>query len=409
MIDYEYRAKDTKTGQIVHANVKADSPEAAAKLLAKQNLFTLDVKPAGQGGVIAQGLLSVFGNRVSFKERVLFTRQLATLINAGLPLSRALRTAQEQVQGKALNKALTSVVASVEGGQTLSQSFAQYPSIFNNVYVAMVAAGETSGSLDKALDRLALQQEKDAAIMSKIRGAMIYPLIVLVLIFALVIMMMVTVVPQVAKLFTDLRKPLPLATQILVGISNLTLKFWWLIPIILFAMVAGIRNIMKTEKAQYRLDQFKLKVPLFGPIFHKLYMARFTRTLSSLISSGVPLLQALETTRKAVGNRMVAADVSLAIEDVKSGGSLAKSLEQAPHFLKLVPQMAKIGEESGELDSMLERAAVYYEDEVDQAVKDLSTTLEPVMMVFLGIIVVGVLAATLGPVYSLVGSGDLAK
>jgi type IV pilus assembly protein PilC len=404
MIDYAYKAKINATGEIVSANVKAESPEAAARLLMKQNMFPLEIKEG-----TSDNIMSHIGihRKVSMKQRVLFTRQLSTLISAGLPLARALRTAGEQVSDKRFKLVIEDIVTSVEGGSSLGDAFGKHPDIFSTIYVSMIAAGETSGTLDKALLRLATQLEKDSAVVGQIRSAMIYPIIVLVLILGIVILMVTSVVPQVAGLYASLHKGLPLPTKVLMGASSFLTHDWLLVILVVVAAFFGQRAWLKTEKAKYLIDGFKLKVPVFGVLFRKVYMARFARTMHTLLASGIPMLQAMATTRDAVGNRLVAEDVDVAIGQVRGGKSLSEALEPSKHFLKLVPQMSKIGEESGAIDDMLERTAVYFEDEVDEAVKNLSTTIEPVMMVVLGGIVALVLAAVLGPVYSLVGSGSI--
>lgn len=404
MIDYSYKAKNTATGEIVEANVKAESPQAAAKLLSKQQLFPLDIKPKQDTDLLAKIGLK---RSVSAKDRILFTRQLATLINAGLPLSKAMHSVQDQISHQAFKEIIGEIEASIEGGSSLSEAFAQYPKVFNEIYIALVAAGETSGSLDKALTRLADQQEKDAIIVGKIRSALIYPAIVLVIIVGVIIMMVVTVVPQVASLYSDLHKALPLPTQFLMWLSSFITNFWWAILIALG--IAGFfgRSALKTDNSRTILDRFKLNVPIFGKIMKKIYMARFARTMSTLLASGIPMLQALDTTRRAVNNRFVQADLDVAITSVRGGKSLSQALEPAKNFLPLVPQMIGIGEESGAIDEMMGRVASYYENEVDEEVRNLSTTLEPVMMVVLGGIVGIVLLAVLWPVYSLVGSSSI--
>jgi len=408
MIDYVYKAKSIDTGDIVSAQVKAESPEAAAKLLSQQNLYPIEVIPKSESDpVTAIATKLGLAGRVGTKDRVVFTRQLSTLINAGLPLARALRTVQGQITNKTLNDVINNVLASVEGGMPLSAAFAEHPNIFNNIYVSLVAAGEASGTLDKALLRLATQQEKDAAITSKIRSAMIYPAIVLILIVAVVTFMVIYVVPQVATLYQGLGKPLPFITQGLMDLANFIEHFWWLAILVIIALIAAARAALQTERAKYLLDELKLNVPIFGIIFRKLYMARFARTQSSLLASGIPMLQALETTKGAIGNRIVAAELALAINKIRGGIALSEALEDCHHFLLLVSQMARVGEESGAIDDMLARTATYFEDEVDEAVRNLSTTLEPIMMVVLGGIVALVLVAVLGPVYSLVGSGSI--
>lgn len=404
MIDYVYKAKDKSTGQIVTANVKADSPQAAAKLLSDQDLFAFEIRPKSENKYLEKIGLA---GRIKYKDKIIFTRQLSTLISAGLPLARGLRTVEEQVSSQKLKDVIGSVIASVEGGSSLSAAFAQHPKVFNEIYVALVAAGETSGTLDKALERIANQQEKEAAIMSKVRGAFVYPIIVMVLIVGVVILMLTTVVPEVAKLYNDLGKELPIVTKILVWISQIMTAYWWVLLIALVPGAAALRNLMSHESVKYKIDRFKLNAPLFGVLFKKLYMARFARTMNTLLATGIPMLQAMDTVKRAVGNRLVAEDIDKATVKVKGGKSLSEALEGSTHFLKLVPQMSKIGEESGAIDDMLGRTATYYENEVDEAVKNLSTTLEPILMVVLGAIVIAIIAAVLGPVYTLVGSGDL--
>lgn len=406
MIDYVYTAKNLDTGEIVRAGVKADSPQSAARLLAKQQLFPLEITAKSESDILAR--LGIHG-RISTKERVLFTRQLATLINAGLPLSRALHTVQEQINSQAFRDIIGSVVAAVEGGSSLADAFNQHPKVFNEIYISLVSAGEASGTLDKALQRLALQQEKDAAIAGKIRGAMIYPVIVLVLVVGVIILMLTSVVPQVSTLYKDLGKDLPIMTKVLVAVSNYLVHYWWTLILLVVAAGFGLRALWQREDVKLAADRLKIRIPLFGKLFEKVYMARFSRTLNTLLGSGVPMISALGTVRNAVGNRVVASDLDEATKEVRGGKSLSQALETKHSFLLLVPQMAKIGEESGTMDDMLGRTATYYEDEVDEAVKNLSTTLEPIMMVVLGGIVALVLFAVLGPIYSLVGSGDLSN
>ncbi|HUC86899.1 MAG TPA: type II secretion system F family protein [Candidatus Saccharimonadales bacterium] len=404
MIDFVYTARDLATDQIVKAEVKAESPEAAAKLLLERKLFPIEVKPRSQANILTR-----FGiqSGVSAKDRVLFTRQLSTLINAGLPLSRALRSVQDQISHEHFREIIESVVASVEGGSSLSQAFAQHPRVFNEIYVSLVAAGETSGTLDKTLLRLADQQEKDAAIASKIRSAMIYPAIVLVLIIGVVILMVVSVVPQVSQLYQSLGQALPLPTKILIWLSHFLTQYWWLNVIALIILGVLLRKFTFTEVFRRWSDRVKLTAPVFGKLLKKVYMARFARTMAALLGSGIPMLQAMDTTRRALANRWLQEDMDRAIVSVRGGKALSEAIAPSHYFIPLVPQMISIGEESGTIDEMMERVAKYYEAEVDEEVANLSTTIEPVMMVVLGGIVALVLAAVLGPIYSLVGSGSI--
>jgi type IV pilus assembly protein PilC len=404
MLTFVYTAHKNDTGQIIKAEVQAENERSAAKLLMSQGLFPISIDNKEKAGLLGKSGLT---NRVGTKDRVIFTRQLSTLINAGLPLTQSLRTVQDQINNKRLREVVAEVVSSVESGVSLADSFGKHPEIFNNIYVSLVAAGEASGSLDKSLERIANQQEKDAAIASKIRSALIYPVIVLGVIFAVLGFMLTAVLPQVASLYKDLHQQLPILTRILVALSSFLVGFWWLMLVVAIAAVFGGRSWSKTEKGRAAIDQFKLVVPLFGKIYRKVYMARFARTLGTLLGSGIPMLEALRIVKDAIGNVHVADALDKSISGVKGGKALSSTLEGQETFIRLVPQMIKIGEQSGAIDSMLDRVATYFENEVDEEVKNLSTTMEPLLMVVLGVLVGGVIAAILLPVYSLVGSGSI--
>ena len=404
MLTFLYTAHKTDTGEMVKAEVQAENERAAAKVLNAQGLFPISIEPKDGAGILEK---SGFSNRVAPKDRVIFTRQLSTLINAGLPLTQSLRTVNDQIQNKALHTVVAAIVASVESGMSLSQSFAQYPKIFSDIYVSLVAAGESSGSLDKALERIAMQQEKDAAIVGKIRSALIYPVIVLGVIVAVLVFMLTTVLPQVGSLYKDLHKPLPALTQILLAISNFIVSFWYLVAIGLVAGFFALRSFIKTERGRSIADGMKLHLPIFGRIFRKVYMARFARTLGTMLQSGIPMLEALRIVKNAIDNVHVEEVLEKSMQGVKGGKALSATLENEEAFIKLVPQMIKIGEQSGAIDGMLDRVATYYENEVDEEVRNISATIEPVLMVVLGVTVGGVIAAILMPVYSLVGSGSI--
>lgn len=405
MLTYEYTAVKNEGGDIIKAEVQAENEKAAAKLLMAQDMFPVTIVEKGKGSLLAK---AGFGeSRVSSKERIILTRQLSTLINAGLPLTQSLRMVTDQIQSKALKDLVGQVVTSVEGGTSLSESLAKFPRVFNEIYVSLVAAGEASGSLDKALERIADQQEKDDAILRKVRGALIYPVIVLVVILLMLIFMLTTVLPQVGSLYKDLSQQLPLITRILLAMSNFVVHWWILVLLAAGAGVVALRSYFKTESGKAVADRAKMDLPIFGRIFRKVYMARFARTLGTMLESGIPMLEALRIVRNAVANVHVEATIEKAMEGVKGGKALSATLENQPTFTKLVPQMIKIGEHSGAIDSMLDRVATYYEAEVDEEIKNLSTTMEPVLMVVLGVVVGGVIAAILLPVYGLVGNGGV--
>lgn len=403
MKKFSYQAKDTSTNKVVKATVQADSESAAAKLLIAQGFTPLDIQEIDENG----SFLGRFTNRITTKDRVVFTRQLATLIGAGLPLSQSLRTVLEQTDNKRLQSVVEDIIASIEGGKSLSESFAKHPEVFDHVFLALIAAGETSGTLDESLNRIAAQQEKDAATMSKIRGALTYPVIVLVVIFGVLAFMLFTVVPQVEKLYHDLRKELPFITQIMVSTADFFTRFWWLVLILLGVGVYFFLQFLKTERGINFKDNFKLNVPLFGKMFRKLYMARFARTGQTLLATGVAMLDMLRITSEAVNNSIVAKGIDRAAEKVKGGKALSTALQPEEYILPLVPQMIKIGEQSGKIDDMLGKTAQVYEDELDEEIKAISTAIEPILMVVLAVVAGGMVAAILLPIYSLVNGINL--
>lgn len=403
MIDFDYTAKDKETGKIIKGSVQADDQSAAATLLSEKGLFPIDIAIKGQTKVSLSKI--PFLNRVSAKDKVLFTRQLATLIKAGLPITQALSTAVDQVNSKKFKEILLKIKASVEGGSSLSKAFSNYPQIFNNVYVSLVASGETSGKLEETLLRLADQLEKEDEIRRKVRGALVYPAIVLVVIIAVMLFMLGTVLPQITALYKDFDKELPVFTVILQAVSTSLFKFWYIYLFALIALIFGVRAYIKTPNGRKTLDNLKIKAPPLNKLIHKLYMARFCRTLSSLVNSGVPILEALRLSSDAVNNVVIKESIMEVASGVKSGKAMSEMVLKDQNFLPLVGQMMKVGEDSGNLGEMLDKVAKYYEDEVDQTIKNLSTLIEPVLIIVLGVLVGFIILGVLFPVYNLVGTG----
>ena len=397
MLNYTYEARNPATGQKVKATVQADSERAASKLIHDQGLSLLSIK---QQDPEAKGLFK----RVKTKDKILFARQLSTLINAGIPLVQSLHMVQRQSQSKPLQAVLSDVIADVEAGKAFAVALERHEEVFGSIFVNLVAAGEVSGTLDMALERLALQQEKDAEIQSKIRGAMTYPIIVILVMVGVVGFMVVSVLPQVKIMYDGMPgAKLPILTSILLAISGFVIKFWWLVLVVL--VIAGVFAYRwgKTPSGKRVFDKLKMRMPPVGPLFMKVYMARFTRTGSTLIASGVPLLQMLDITGKSVNNVYIEESINHAIVQVKGGKSLADALEGDPNFLELVPNMLRIGEQSGSVEGMMAKTADYYEKEVDDQIKAISTIIEPVLMVMLGIVAFIIVAAVMLPIYGLSG------
>jgi type IV pilus assembly protein PilC len=396
MLSFNYEAKDSKTGKKVKAQVQADNEQAAAKLIRDEGLTPLSIKAEKAG--------SRRFRRIRTKDKVLFSRQLSTLINAGLPLVQSLRSVSKQTTNKAFKVVINQIISDIEAGKSFSQALEKHPQVFNRVYVSLVAAGETSGTLDAGLERLAEQQEKDADIVSKVRGAMIYPLIVLLVMLAVVTFMIVKVLPQVQSIYQGLPGgvSLPLVTRILLFISHIVTHFWWVIILGLVLLSFFGSRWARTMGGRSVVDAFKMRAWPIGHLYMKMYMARFARTGTTLVAAGVPLIQVLEITGDAVDNVHIAASLNRAIEKVKGGKALSDALDKDPNFLELVPNMLHIGEQSGALETMMAKVADYYEKEVDNEIKNISTIIEPVMMIIMGIIAITIVAAILLPIYGLV-------
>lgn len=395
---FNYKAKDKQTGKLIKGNIQAEDEQTAGKLLVEQGLIPQTVTEQSDGPLGGD-------KHVTAKDRITFTRQMATLVGAGLPLALSLRTVADQTQGKQMKSIAEAVLANVEAGKTLHDSFANYPDVFNGVYLALIKAGETSGTLDMAFKRLADQEEKDAAMLSKIRGALVYPAIILVVIIAVLAFMMIAVVPQVDNLYKDMGQDLPGLTKFLVHLTNFCGQFWWLILIVVVSLVVGgYLFVKRTTVGRRAMDNFKLHVPIFGGLFRKLYVSRFARTAEMMLATGVPMLDSISIAVDSVNNVVVEDEYAKSLETIKSGKPLSGGLKDLNYMLPLVPQMSSIGEQSGKIDEMLGKAAQVYENELDEQINNISTMIEPILMVIMAGLIGVVIGGTLLPIYSLVNS-----
>ena len=396
---FTYKAKDSKSGKTIKGVIQAENERAAGKLLLDQGYVPDTVEEEDTGG-----LLGRLSSKVKNKDRIVFTRQFATLIGAGLPLSNALRTLVDQTESKPMRRVIEDILSQVEAGKTLMEACSKHPDVFNKVYLSLIQAGEASGTLDLALKRLADQQEKDENMISKIRGAMIYPGIVLGVIVAVVIFMLVMVVPQVEKLYIDMGQELPGATVILVGIEKFILERWYVLVAVLILIVWLFLQFKKTETGIRWLAVFKLNAPIFKKLMLRLYNARFARTMQMLLSTGVSLLDSMRMAGEATNNVVYEEQITMAMEKVQGGKPLSEALRDKKYMLPLVPQMSSIGEESGKVDEMLGKAAQVYEDELDEQIAAISTMIEPILMVVMALLIGFIVLAVLLPIYSLVNS-----
>lgn len=425
MAKFNYVAMDAK-GKEVTGELESDSTSNAVSRIREMGYFPTNVseaqkskqagksagsaaaaKPAKKGGGISLKLGGAKkGGKVKSKVLSTFTRQLATLIDAGLPLLRGLNVLSKAEKNVVLKRTLAQLSEAVEGGSTFSEAMAQHPKIFNKLYVNMVRAGEAGGVLDVTLNRLADFQEKAQKIKGKVTTAMVYPSVVMFAAVAILSFLMVVIVPKFKEIFTELLegKPLPALTQFVMGVSNLVKNQFLLVFIVGVCLVIGLKMIAKTAKGRYLLDVLKINAPIVGPLIRKVGIARFTRTLGTLIASGVPILQALNIVRETSGNAVLANAVSLVHDSVKEGEKISQPLEASKVFPPMVVSMVDVGEETGALPDMLMKIADVYDEEVDNAVVAMTSLLEPIMIIFLAVIVGTIVIALFMPLISIIGS-----
>jgi type IV pilus assembly protein PilC len=405
MPTFAYRGITARGGQ-VSAEITAPDERTAARQLRSQGITvqSLTTKRAvGAGvGVARLPVIGRFFGRVRSKDLSVFTRQFATMISAGLPLVQCLQALGLQAERKPFQDIIARVAADVEAGSTLSEAMARHPRVFDELYVNLVHVGEIGGVLDTMLARLAVYLEKADALRHRVQMAMAYPILVLVVAVLVVTGLLIFVVPIFASFFAQSGAPLPGPTRMVIAFSNFIRDFWWVVIAAALGIYFGFRAWYRTDAGRAAVDRFLLRVPIFGPLLRKIAVARFTRTLSALIIGGVPILDALRITAKTAGNRIVELAVLESRERVAAGQTLAEPLRNSKVFPAMVIQMVSVGEQTGALDNMLAKVADYYEDEVDVAVAGLTALIEPIMIVFLGIVVGGIVIAMYLPIFKLV-------
>lgn len=398
MARFTYTA--TKDGKAVTGTIEASNKENARKTLVQQNIHPLSIKQVKS----RTGFLKLKSHKVKIKDLVVFTRQLSTMISAGVPLNRSLATLQNQTENKYFNSVIGEVSKDIEGGMPLADALSKHPNAFNDIYVNMVRAGEAGGILEDILKRLAAQVEKDATIRKKIKSAMAYPTVI----FGITIMaffgIMIFVIPKIGKILKDLGgedAELPVYTQAMLDTSNFMRSNAIFIIIIAGLGIFFLRRYIKTPKGKYRFHALLLKIPVLNTIIIKIALARFARTFASLMSAGVAVLDALEVTGNAIGNKVIEAELKEAAKAVKNGKQLSEPLSHSQYFPSIVSQMLAIGEETGEIDTILIKVADFYEEEVDAVIDGISALIEPVMIIVLGAMVGLIAASVMGPISSL--------
>ena len=339
--------------------------------------------------------------KVSTKSLVLFTRQLATLIAAGLPLVKALRTLYDQLEPGALKSVIKSIADEVESGSNFSEALAHFPKVFPDFYINMIKAGELGGMLEDILKRLSEFLDKTQKLRDKVKSALMYPMFVMIVAVLILIMLMVFVIPTFTNMFSELGGSLPLPTKILIVISEITRRIWFLIPLLPVAIIALYKAIIKNPDRKLIVDKLKLRIPIVGNLIQQVSVARFSRTLGTLLSSGVPILAALQTVKDTIGNEFIARAGIQVRDSIKEGESVSGPMEASKAFPPLVTKMVNIGEETGDLAKMLMQIADNFEDEVDVAVSGLTSLLEPLLIVFMGLVVGFIVVSMFMPLFSL--------
>ena len=391
----------TVGGEIQTGELTLDSQEEALSALRKRRIIISSVREKKAN---VKMTMPQFGSPVSTRDLAIFTRQFATMINAGLPLVQCLDILSKQTEKEVFRHVIAQVMRDVEAGTTLAEALGkkEHSKVFDELFVNMVEAGEAGGILDNILQRLATYIEKAEALKRKIKGAMVYPAVVLSVAVLATSFMLIFIIPTFARMFTGFGAELPLPTKIVMGLSSFLRAYWWAMIATGVAIVVALQRYYITEKGHLQIDTFLLKVPVLGDVLRKGAVARFTRTLATLISSGVPILNGLEITARTSGNRVIQNAIMAARSSIREGETISAPLRQSTVFPPMVVQMISVGEETGALDDMLTRIADFYDDEVDTAVDSLTSLIEPIMIVVMGSIVGGMVIAMYLPMFKLI-------
>ncbi|MEO7299572.1 MAG: type II secretion system F family protein [Verrucomicrobiota bacterium] len=395
MASYTYLARESATGREIRSSVDASSESAAIAGLLNRNLLVVSIQEKiGRKGKTA-------GGKVSLTDLVVFTRQLATMIDAGLAMVQSLQALAEQTSNKVMRDVIRDVTVRVEGGDSFSEALQKHPKAFSKLYYCMVAAGEKGGLLADILARLATYLENTARLRAKVKSAMMYPVAVTVVALGITIFLLIKVVPVFGQIYSSFGANLPAPTQFLIGVSNFMKKFFYLIFLGGGAGVWGWLYFIKTPPGRAFWDAKRIKLPIFGQIAHKICLARFTRTLSSLIRSGVPILEVLAIVQNTVGNVVMENAVRTAATDIERGESISTALGKHPVFPSMIIRMVTAGEQTGKIDSMLERISDFLDEEIETTLSGLTSLIEPILIVFLGVTVGGIAICMFLPIFKM--------
>lgn len=404
MAVFRYSAKDTN-GRIITGVIEADNDAMVVDRLRDMGFFITNLERTVERTDVFQYLQGLFG--IGLKDLAIFSRQFSTMVNSGLSLVRTLNILEQQTTNRRLREIIVQVRSDVEAGRPLSDAMAKHPKAFSSLFVNMVKAGETGGVLDEVLDRLATYLEKEQALRAKIRSAMVYPILLTIAALGGLFFMTIVILPQFENLFKELGGggQLPLPTQIAIAVSAAIRRYWYIAFAALAVLVYVLRRYLQTPGGKLRYDRFKLKMPVLGELNRKIVVARFTRTLGTLIASGVPIMQSLEVVAKAIDNVVIGGAIEAVRASIREGQTIAIPLQFSGVFPPMVVQMAKVGEETGQLEQMLEKVADFYDVEVETTVASLTSMLEPVLIIFMGVVVGAMVISLYLPIFALATGG----
>lgn len=396
---FSYKAKD-RMGNRIEGSITAESESAVAAFIREKGYYVTQIREVREKGGLDEAIARLRG--VKAKEVAILCRQLAIMVDAGLPLVTSLSILIEQTHNLVLKKALKEIYQQVQQGETFTSAVKQYPSLFPPIMIHMIAAGEVGGVMDDVLARLATHLEKEYKMKEKIKSAMTYPIVVISLAVLVVIFILTFVMPTFQTMFDNMHTELPLPTQILLGVSAFCQGYWWLVLLGILGIAAGAVQLYKLPRYRMVIDSFLLRVPVFGLLANKVAIARFSRTLGTLLHGGVPIIMALDVVKNVTGNLKLVAALTAAQSDVRDGFTLSDTLKSNELFSPMVVQMIAVGEETGQMDRMLDKIADFYEDDVDDIVSRLNSLLEPMMIVILGVIIGGIVISIALPMFDVV-------
>jgi type IV pilus assembly protein PilC len=381
MKKFKYSARDTK-GKVIEGEIEAKDVQAVTDILHEKGLIVVSVKEGM--GIDLERLNEINIGGVPMKDKVVFMRQMATMVGAGLPLTRSLEIMVQQASNPLFKRVLKNVLDSIQSGKTLADSFRAEEDVFDDITINLIEAGEESGNLEIILEKLAVELEEESELSSKIKSALIYPAIILVVIIGVVLLMMFVLVPAMSDIYSDFDAELPFATTLLMDMSSFFINYWWAVLTVLLVLGIGIKYYLDTPKGKRNFDKIVLKIPVLGKIITKMQISQFTRILSLLLGSGLPIIKAIELTAQSLSNEMFRDTLMEAKDEVEKGGPLAIPIARSEYYPLLVSSMIAVGEETGEMDIVLQKVSEYYKDEVDAATSNLSTILEPFFLILMG-------------------------